>query len=92
MLAPHRQYLLADDRVVIGVPDAQQLDHKCLPRSFPLDSRVEVALELFEGTQANVLHDRVLQHERLLPDALGQRFQQCRLRVEIVIGRPLGNL
>src|SRR5690242_5273537 len=45
-LACGRPHLLADDRVVVAIPDMQQLDQKSLPGCFPPNAGVDVALEL----------------------------------------------
>src|SRR5437879_5608138 len=48
---------LADDGVVVGVPDTPQLDHISLVLDSQTVQRIEEALEFFDGGQMRIMDD-----------------------------------
>ena len=48
---------VADDGIIIGIPDAQQLNKKSLLCASQLIQRVKEALEFFDGGQVRIVDD-----------------------------------
>ena len=72
---------VADDGILIGIPDAQV-------REFPAVERGKEALEFVKGAKSRIRDDGEHELFDLVPHAFDQRQEQRRFGVKVVIERP----
>ena len=87
-----RPQLVANNGILIGVPDGQQRQQVALAGGLPPGGPVEEPLQFLKGRKPRIPHDLGEQRLGFLHHTLDQRFEQGPLRVEVVVEGPLGYL